>query len=67
MKQEGEDPKAVAYPYMDMTMPGVQYPHWVPLKLAIRFWMGWYPSFSLPSPSIVVICHPSALISGHKH
>ena len=67
MKQEGEHPKAVAYPYMDMTMPGVQYPHWVPLKLAIRFWMGWYPSFSLPSPSIVVICHPSALISGHKH
>lgn len=44
--------------YMFITIPGEQYPHWVPFKCANRFWIVWYPSCRLPTPSTVVILKP---------
>mmetsp|Transcript_8198 Transcript_8198/g.24601 ORF Transcript_8198/g.24601 Transcript_8198/m.24601 type:complete len:215 (-) Transcript_8198:162-806(-) len=53
--------------YMFTTKPGVHMPHWDALQSAIFFWMGWYPSSSVPTPSTVVTLQPPRDTKGVKH
>ena len=55
------------YLYMFITIPGEQYPHCVPLKLAKRDWISWYPVVLLPIPSTVVTAHPWQAKIGVRH
>lgn len=52
--------------YKDMTMPGVQNPHWLPLPLAMRSCAG-CGRLTLPIPSTVITCFPSTLTRGARH
>lgn len=50
--------------YIDMMMPGVQKPHWLPWALARRSWAGWRRVRVLPIPSTVVTAHPCIAHTG---
>ncbi len=50
-----------------MTMPGLQKPHWVPLKAARVDWMGWRLEELLPRPSTVVMLQPLQRYTGVRH
>lgn len=50
--------------YMDMTMPGVQKPHWEPCAFAMRSWTGWRRVFVEPMPSTVVTARPCMAQTG---
>ena len=49
--------------YKVMTIPGVQKPHWEPLKPAMRSWMGWKPSGCVDPPSPLVVVTALAAVA----
>lgn len=53
--------------YIDITIPGVQKPHWEPCALAIRSWTGCNFVLMLPIPSTVVTAKPCTAHIGNKH
>lgn len=50
--------------YMDMTMPGVQKPHWEPWARAIRSCTAWRRVCVDPMPSTVVTAIPCTAATG---
>lgn len=48
-------------------MPGVQKPHCVAWKPAMRSWTAWNPDLLLPRPSEVVMEQPSMLQRSVRH
>lgn len=59
--------KCYRYLYIDMTIPGLQNPHWLPFKSANCDWTGWYPSFLPPIPSMVISSLPWQANKGSRH